>query len=187
MGIEKTFKMEKSLKNNKGLVFYQALLGFLIALALGILFLFVLTRHPKTINNSNASSQNTTSSASTSSTDLYATLSPATVPSKVPECNQQITFESTGNPAPITCANGYLNTQAWSALATLEPSVLTLGYNATSSQVQSALCADYEAGKSDANTNDFNVIEGSAYQIATLYYGWNFSTNPAKVLSNGIC
>ena len=179
--------MKKSLKDSDGLVFYQALVGFLIATALGILLLFTLTRYPKTTNNSIASSQNTTSSASNTSTDLYATLSPATVPSKAPECSQQITFESTGNPVPVTCTNGYLNTQAWNALATLEPSVLTLGFNANPSQVQAALCADYEAGKSDANTNDFNVIEGSAYQIATLYYGWSFSTNPAKVLTNGTC
>ena len=179
--------MKKSLKNSVGLVFYQALVGFLIAMVLEILLLFALTRYPKTTNNSNVSSQNTTSSVSNTSTDLYATLSPATVPSKAPECSQQITFETTGNPSPITCANGYLNTLAWDALATLEPSILTLGYNANPSQVQAALCADYKAGKSDANTNDFNVIEGSAYQIATLYYGWSFSTNPAIVLSNGTC
>ncbi len=110
----------------------------------------------------------------------YAVLSPATVPSKTAECSQSITYASNGVPGPVQCSNGGLNSTDWSALAALEPSVLRLGYNASTSQVQTALCGDVSA-------NISNSIELTVYQIASLYYGWNFSTNPSVVLTNGTC
>ena len=110
----------------------------------------------------------------------YAVLSPATVPSKTVECAQSITYAGNGVPGPVQCSNGGLNSTDWNALAALEPSSLKLGYNANPSQVQTALCNDVSA-------NISNPIELTVYQIASLYYGWSFSTNPSVVLTNGTC
>jgi len=128
-----------------------------------------------------------TTKATKQSTNAYAILSPATVPSKVPECSQQLTYASDGDSSPIQCADGDLNVLEWNALATLEPSVMTLGYSATASEVQSALCKDASDSNSDANTSAANVIEATTYQITALYYGWNFTSDPSAVLSNGGC
>lgn len=132
-------------------------------------------KHTSSVTKSVAAKQtnNPTNSA-------YATLTPATVPSKVVECSQQISYASNGVPDPVQCSNGDLNVTDWQALAALEPKVLTLGYDATASQVQSTLCSDVDA-------NISNPIELTVYQIASLYYGWNFSSNPSVVLTNGTC
>jgi hypothetical protein len=114
-------------------------------------------------------------------------LSPATVAPKIAECSQKLTYASNGDSSPIQCSNGDLNVLEWNALSALEPSVMTLGYNATESQVESALCSDAGDSDSDANTNASNIIETTTYQISALYYGWNFSSNPAAELSNGTC
>ncbi|MGH7142047.1 MAG: hypothetical protein ACREF5_01045 [Candidatus Saccharimonadales bacterium] len=127
------------------------------------------------------------SPSNSSSAGSYAVLSPATVPSKTPECNLPITYSSDGNLGSLTCSGGELNVTAWEALAALEPQVMTLGYSATISQIQSALCADATDSNSDANTTSSSVIEGSTYQISALYYGWNFSPNPDVILNNGNC
>jgi hypothetical protein len=133
-------------------------------------------------NNIKAGSGSSTisTSNSTSSISQYAVLTPATVSSKTAECSQQIIFSSNGDSGPITCSNGGLNILEWNGLAALEPKVMTLGYDATSSQVQSALCADVQA-------NISNPIELTTYQISALYYGWNFASNPSNVIANGIC
>ena len=107
-------------------------------------------------------------------------LSPATVPSKTAECSQSVTYASNGVPGPVQCSNGELNSTEWNALAALEPSILKLGSNVNAGQVQSALC-------NDVATNISNPIELTVYQIARLYYGWNFSNNPSVVLTNGTC
>jgi hypothetical protein len=138
-------------------------------------------------NQNGTGSANTTSTAAGLSTNPYATLSPATVESKKAECSQAVTFASDGNSTPITCSNGDLNVTEWNALATLEPTVLSLGYNATVAQVQTALCNDVNLTRSDANTDNATVIEATVYQIAALYYGWNFTTNPTTVLGTSNC
>jgi prepilin-type N-terminal cleavage/methylation domain-containing protein len=110
----------------------------------------------------------------------YAVLSPATVPSKTAECSLGITYASSGVPGPVQCSNGDLNSTDWNALAALEPSAFKLGYDVSASQIQTALCDDVAA-------NISNSIELTVYQIASLYYGWNFSSNPSVVLTNGTC
>lgn len=127
----------------------------------------------------NSTTQSTTTSHNSTS-KVYSVLSPATVPSKVAECNQQITFGANGVSGPIKCSNGDLNTIEWNSLATLEPKVLSLGYSVNTNQVESALCADVHA-------NISNPIEEINYQIASLYYGWNFSSDPSVVINNGTC
>jgi hypothetical protein len=145
--------------------------------------------HTSTTNNSSTSATTTPSgtTAPTTTSDVYTTLSPATVPSKTAECTQTITFASNGNSGPVTCSNGELNVTEWNALSGIEPTVMTLGYSPTVSQVQSALCSDANASDSDANTNNSHAIEATVYQITALYYGWNFSPSPTAVLSNGTC
>lgn len=126
-------------------------------------------------------------SAATTGTNSYNVLSPATVPSKAPECSSPITFQANGNSGPVQCPNGALNVTEWNALATLEPSVMTLGYNASPANIQTALCNDANASNSDANTKDSFIVEGTVYQIAALYYGWTFSPSPSAVLASGSC
>jgi hypothetical protein len=169
-------------KNGFSLVdLFFILLGFLIMGSVGLLVFHSLHHTSK-----NASTTQTSSSGSSSTSNAsYTVLSPATVPSKTAECNQQITFSSNGNSGPVQCSNGDLNVLEWNALATLEPTVLTLGYGATSIQVQTALCNDVKSSQSDANTNNADIIEGTVYQIAKLYYDWNFSPDPSTVLSGG--
>jgi len=62
---------------------------------------------------------------------------------------------------------------------------MSLGYGATVAQIQPALCADANASDSDANTKNGSIVEATVYQISALYYGWNFSTNPAAILNGG--
>jgi hypothetical protein len=136
-----------------------------------------------------SSSNNKSVSTSTTSDnqESYAVLSPATVPSKVPECSQALTYASDGDSSPVECANGDLNIQEWNSLSALEPEVMTLGYTPSFSQVQAALCKDASDSDSDANTKASNIIEATTYQISALYCGWSFSSDPSVVLTNGTC
>lgn len=113
----------------------------------------------------------------------YAILKPATVPSKITECSQALTYASDGNPAPVQCANGALNVLDWQALAALEPTVMKLGYAASQAQVQSAICTDGSVAAHDYNPGIGVPLETNAYQLASLYYGWNYSLNPRTILS----
>lgn len=157
-----------------------------VAIILG-LFGFFLYNNSKQKYLYNVSSQQSSSTAASSSSSpnqttsvSYTTLSPAQVPSKVAECSQTVTYSSNGNSGPVQCSNGDLNVQEWTALAALEPTVMKLGYSATSSQVQSALC-------NDVSENISNPIEETVYQISSLYYGWHFSSNPEADITNGTC
>lgn len=117
---------------------------------------------------------------SQSYTNTKAVLAPATVPPKVYECNQPISFNSDGSSGPISCPNGDINVTEWNALAALEPKILTLGYNASENQIEETLCSDVRA-------NISNPIEKVNYQIASLYYGWQFNNDPTNVLGSAGC
>lgn len=121
-----------------------------------------------------------TPSSTSPTSNPYAVLSPATVPSKTAECTQQLSFNSDGSSGPYQCANGDLNATEWKALSALEPKVMTLGYSATAAQVQATIC-------SDTNANLSNAIETNAYNISALYYGWSFNPSPTSVLADGSC
>jgi hypothetical protein len=172
--------MVNSDKSSNGFALFEILIAavLLVVLVLAIHFITHTGDHTKTPLVASATKSSTTST--TNSSNSYATLSPATVPSKTAECSQQLTFSSNGTSGPLTCSSGDLNSLEWDALAALEPSVFKLGYGATAVQVQAALCADVGANVS-------NPIELTVYQVASLYYGWNFSTNPSNVLTNGSC
>lgn len=172
--------MGKSFKDSDGFALIEILIAvvLVIVLLLAVHFITHSKSHAKTPLVTN--STNTSTYTSANNANKFATLSPAVVPAKAAECSQQLTFSSNGTSSPISCANGDLNILEWDALAALEPSVFKLGYDATSAQVQTALC-------SDVKTNVSNPIEESVYRMAALYYGWNFSSNPSAVLSNGTC
>jgi hypothetical protein len=166
-----------------GFASLEAVFGVLVVIALVLTGYFILHDSSKTATPVTAPNKAVTTPST--STNAYAVLSPATVPSKVAECSTPITFASNGNSGPITCANGGLNITEWNALAALEATVMSLGYGATVTQIQPALCADANASDSDANTKNGSIVEATVYQISALYYGWNFSTNPAAILNGG--
>ncbi len=155
-------------------------LGCIVILFLAIVYIAVFkagqTGKPQTTISANS----TTSSTTAKTTPSGTTLPPATVSPKIAECSQALTFTGNGNPSPAQCATGGLNKQAWVSVAALEPSVMGLGYGATATQVQSALCADVHA-------NISNPIEQTAYQLSSLYYGWHFALDPSVVIRNGTC
>ena len=96
------------------------------------------------------------------------------------ECNQSLSYASNGDPSPIECPNGELNVRAWNALAATEPTVMKLGYSPSKAQVISAICADANAANVDQSATVTAPIETTAYQIASLYYGWHFSINTSS-------
>jgi hypothetical protein len=104
-------------------------------------------------------------------------LAPAIVPPKVDECSEQLTFAQDGNAGPINCSSGALNAIAWRYFASSKHSVMSLGPYTTPAQVEDALCSDGPP----------IPIETSAYQLAALYYGWNFTQDPSAILTNGGC
>ena len=106
-------------------------------------------------------------------------LPPATVPPVVGECSQQLTFDADGNASPLLCQNGEINVIAWRYYAQGNSSVMSLGPNATPSQVFSALCAG-------AYTSSY-PIQDNVYILSAAYYGWNFSINPTTNLNGGTC
>jgi hypothetical protein len=159
-------------------------LGFLLVVAVSYLVLHHFIDGGLTASST---TNNSASSAAAPVANTYTTLSPATVPSKAAECSTAISFDAQGVPSPLTCADGDLNVQAWDSLATLEPTLLNLGYSATATQAQSAMCADVNATLSDANTKNSIVVEDTVYKIAALYYGWSFATDPTAALTNGSC
>lgn len=168
-------------KQSNGFAMIESLIVACVVVVCVLGLHLILTHHHTDNHPANSTATNTQqTSVGTSGSSSYAVLSPATVPSKVAECDQNITFTSNGNSSPIQCANGDLNVTEWNALSALEPKVMTLGYKATAAQVQAALCSDVDANVS-------NPIELTVYHITSLYYGWHFSTNPSVVITNGTC
>ena len=140
-------------------------------------------------SQTNAAQATTTTGASTPATAVSTSttapanrtiLPPATTQPVVAECSQQLEYGADGSYGPLTCANGTeLNTLAWNAAASDTPLIMSLGPNATPSQVDAALCSDI--GHSTI------PIETGAYHLAAMYYGWSFAYDPSSTLANGSC
>lgn len=177
--------MKRKLDASSGFALYELIFILLVIIVICLAGYFIFHDLHSTSATKPASTSST--KKSTTPTNSYAVLSPATVPSKAPECHTPITFQSNGNSGPIQCPNGDLNVTEWNALAALEPTVMTLGYTATEAQVQTALCNDANASDSDANTKNSFIVEQTVYQITALYYGWNFSSNPSTILASDSC
>jgi len=159
-----------------------AAVGFVavIVLALVIGVAYVTVNKNSTKSTSSVNNQG-------SSSNLYKVLAPATVPPKVAECSMSVSYGSNGQPQPLTCPNGYINVTAWDSLATIEPKVMSLGYNVSASQVESAICSDVNAADADSSATQSAAIETEVYQISALYYGWNFVPSPSSILASGAC
>lgn len=112
----------------------------------------------------------------TTTPPAFAVLAPATVPPKIPECTQQMSFGADGTAGPLFCANGRLNVLAWNYYSFT--AVMGLGPYATPQQVVQAICTD---------PRGTNPIEEDAYHLAAGYYGWNFGYDPTSVLIDGAC
>lgn len=101
-------------------------------------------------------------------------LAPATTPSSVGVCTQQMSFGADGNANPILCSDGAVNTLAWTYFNQQYPGIFAIGAYATASQVQQAVTA--------MESNGTIPTEESAYCLAKAYFGWQFgiSLDPAN-------
>jgi hypothetical protein len=108
-------------------------------------------------------------------------LPPASVPPVVDECSKQLEHAVDGTVGPLTCEGGKINQLAWQQYAgDLDSLTLSLGPNATPEQVAHALCSDLrESGAT-------YPIVGQLYEIAKLYYGWQFGIDPTPTEVGGI-
>lgn len=162
---------------------FLIVVGVIAILILAAYFIF----KAKPVKSFNPASNQSSSTTTKITANPYAVLPPANVPPKLAECSTPVSYGSQGNPSPIQCPNGNLNVAAWTALSALEPTVMSLGYNASSSQVQTAICNDANAADADSSASESNAIEGTVYQISKIYYGWSFAGDPSAVLSSGNC
>jgi len=102
-------------------------------------------------------------------------LAPAPAPPATGLCTEQLMIAVNGTAAPLTCANGDLNTRAWEHYARTQPFVMGLGPGATPEDVGRAMCADFD------RTENTIPQEQDAYRLAEAYNGWNFSLDPSEL------
>lgn len=107
-------------------------------------------------------------------------LAPATTPSSVGVCTQQMSFGADGNATPILCSDGAVNTLAWTYFDQMYPDIFALGAYATEAQV----------GQAVSQMVPPLPDEESAYCLAKAYYDWSFAIpmDPvAQVLPGASC
>jgi hypothetical protein len=80
-------------------------------------------------------------------------------------------FGVSGPAAPLTCAGGGLNVNAWGLYGDF--SLIELGRGATLKGVERAMCA---FAKSHPYLSA--AFEIRAEKLSSLYYGWRFAINP---------
>jgi len=108
---------------------------------------------------------------------LRSPLLPAVVPPVVNECMAPASFGVSGPAAPLTCAGGGLNVNAWGLYGDF--SLIELGRGATLKGVERAMCA---FAKSHPYLSA--AFEIRAEKLSSLYYGWRFAINPALHFPN---
>jgi hypothetical protein len=104
-------------------------------------------------------------------------LPPATVRPVSAECTLPLTHDADGNVTPLLCPDGGVNVAAWEDLANGQvdskpvswSKTMSLGRNATSAEVESAMCSDYE------DIYGTNPLTFSSGTLAAAYYGWSTS------------
>ena len=101
-------------------------------------------------------------------------LAPATTPSSVGICTQQMSFGADGNASPLLCSDGAVNTLAWTYFNQMYPGIFSIGAYATLSEIQQAV--------TQLETGGPIPDQESAYCLAKAYYGWQFaiSLDPAN-------
>lgn len=105
-------------------------------------------------------------------------LAPATTPSAVGVCTQQMQFGADGNASPILCSDGAVNSLAWTYFDQQYPGIFAVGAYATLSQVQQAVMAMESDGTIPT--------EESAYCLAKAYFGWEFGVSLDPVNQTGL-
>ena len=101
-------------------------------------------------------------------------LPPATVAPVSAECTLALTHEADLNVKPLLCPNGGVNVSAWqwyekghvNGGPVTWSKTLSLGPEATASEVQQAMCADF------VNVYGTNPLTISGGELAAAYYGW---------------
>jgi hypothetical protein len=119
--------------------------------------------------------KDTTVTASKSTPAQRPILAPATVPPAVDVCQEQLLHGADGTVGPVACKNGDLNQLAWETYSPANPVLFGLGPNATPTQAQNAMCVDLL----DPNVAGTNPRATVIYQLAELYYGWQFGIVPS--------
>ena len=104
-------------------------------------------------------------------------LPPATTPSSVGICQQQLSFGADGDASPLFCQDGAVNVLAWRYFQSAYPAIFALGAYATPSQIQQ-VTSKMAPPFPDAD---------AAYCLAKAYYGWSYaeSLNPAATQQGG--
>ena len=97
-------------------------------------------------------------------------LAPASEPPVATECSETVDVAPNGDISPLFCSDGGINVLAWQAYAKRNPSVMSLGREATSSVVLAAMCNDLVSSV-HASVNDEINIEA----LAARYNGWSFT------------
>lgn len=105
-------------------------------------------------------------------------LAPATTPSSVGVCTQQMSFGADGNANPILCSDGAVNTLAWTYFNQQYPGTFAIGAYATATQVQQAVMA--------MESNETIPTEESAYCLAKAYFGWQFGISLDPATQTGV-
>jgi hypothetical protein len=105
---------------------------------------------------------------------VRAVLPPASIPSAMALCHQPLIETANGNADPIFCTGGSLNVEAWTYLASNQPTLFLLGPKATLAEVTAAMCADVRAS--------INSTVISTYELAAAYFGWSFDEDPTAIL-----
>ena len=98
------------------------------------------------------------------------TLAPASEPPVQSECSVTVDVAPNGDISPLFCPDGGINVLAWQAYAKRNPSVMSLGRGATSSDVLAAMCNDLVSSV-HASVNDEKNVEA----LAGRYNGWTFT------------
>lgn len=151
------------------------------AVALGVLALGLAGCASTPTNSaSNSGGQPSAPTQTPTSTPNPLILAPATTPSSVGICSQQMSYGADGNASPIVCSNGAINVVAWNSLEPNAPALFAAGADASEGQVQNLV----------SRLNGPIPSNESEYCLVQAYYGWSFGINldPAsQVVASASC
>jgi hypothetical protein len=110
-----------------------------------------------------------------SSTPNPLILAPATTPSTVGICSEQLEYGADGTAGPITCSTGAVNVLAWSYYVPINDGLFSAGTDASPSQIEAL-----EASALKSSTEGWSIpIGDDFFCLASDYYGWNFGLDLA--------
>lgn len=118
-------------------------------------------------NSGGSGNQASTPTQAPTTTPNPLILAPATTPSTVGICSQQMSFGADGNASPIVCSNGAINVVAWNYLEPNAPALFAAGADASEGQVQNLV--SQLTGPIPSNESEYCLVQA--------YYGWSFAIN----------